>query len=170
MGLVLSSLCLGIDLCMINLSIAPGHVHPKQWRAASTSDACCTPPRIIDYKRENQISHFVLQKGPSEREFLRKKSSKMHASVIFCNVALGFVKSLSSLRACLCVFELCGFCGGVLGKGPGDELHHHQVQRDDNYGRRLEARLSVCLPDPGPDSCRLRGLQPKIRVRNQPSV
>lgn len=69
MGLVLSSLCLGIDLCRINLSIAPGHVHPEQWRAASTADAGRVPPRIIDYKRENQISHFVLQKGPAERGF-----------------------------------------------------------------------------------------------------
>lgn len=54
---------------MINLSIAPGHVHPEHWKAASPADASCMPPRIIDYKRENQISHFLLQKGPLEREF-----------------------------------------------------------------------------------------------------
>lgn len=65
MGLVLSSLCLGIDLCMIT----PGHVHPEQWKAASTANSSCMSPRIIDYKRENQISHFVLQKEPSERGF-----------------------------------------------------------------------------------------------------
>lgn len=60
--------------------------------------------------------------------------------------------------------------GGVLGKGPGDELHHHQVQGDGDHGRWIEARLRVRLPDPRPDSGRLRGLQPKVRVRNQPSV
>lgn len=73
----------------------------------------CLPESLI-IKRENQISDFVLQKGPSEREgLLRQKSSKMHTSVIFCCVSLGVVKSLSSLRAFLCVFELCGFRGGV---------------------------------------------------------
>lgn len=110
-GLVLSSLCLDIDRCMINLSIAPGHVLPEQWKAASTADANCMPPEIIDYRRENQISHFVLQKGPSERGF--RGPQKMRTSVIFCDVALGVLKSLSSLRATLSVFELCGFWGGV---------------------------------------------------------
>lgn len=69
MGLVLSSLWFGIDLCMIILSIAPGHVHPEQWKAASTANASGMSPRIVDYKRENHISHFILQKGPSERGF-----------------------------------------------------------------------------------------------------
>lgn len=166
MGLVLSSLCLGIDLCRINLSIAPGHVHPEQWRAASTARV---PPRIIDYKRENQISHFVLQKGPAERGFWGRNPQKCILQSSFVMFVWGL------LRVCLLWEPLC-VClnfvlfGGVLGKGPGDELHHHQVQRDDDYGRWLEARLSVRVPDPSPDSCRLRGLQPEVRVRNQPSV
>lgn len=65
MGLVLSSLCLGIDLCMINLSIAPGHVHPEQGKAASTADVGCVPPRIIDYKKRKSDLRFCI----AERTF-----------------------------------------------------------------------------------------------------
>jgi len=84
----------------------------------------------------------------------------MHISVILCNITVRVVKNESHYLCCL---NFVFFAGGwVLGKGPGDELHHHQIQRDDDYSRWLETRLSVCLPDPSPDSCRLRWLQPKI--------
>lgn len=79
---------------------------------------CFVPPRVIDYKRENQISHFVLQKGPSRgwgarvEEEILKNAYFIH----LCNFAVGVVKSLSSLRATICVFELCFFWGGGAGK------------------------------------------------------
>lgn len=72
--------------------------------------ACLLESLIIEEKIR---SHFFYCRKDLQRGGLRKKSSKMHTWVIFCNVSLGVVESLSSLRATLCVFELCGFWGGV---------------------------------------------------------
>lgn len=106
---------LSCALGLINLSIAPGHVHPEQWKAASAADVSWVPPRIIDYKRKSDLT-FCNAERTFREGVLRKKSSKMHALVIFCNVSRGVFKSLSSLRATLCVFELCGFLGGGVWK------------------------------------------------------
>lgn len=131
MGLVLSSLCLGIDLCMINLSVAPGHLHPEQWKAASAADASCMPP-IIDYKRENQISHFVLQKGPPGRGFWGR-------SLLKCMLRLSCVMFLwALLRVCLLwepLFVCLNFV--VFGGGVGKRTRRRATPSSSPRRRRL---------------------------------
>lgn len=128
MGLFSSSPCLGIDLCRMSLFIAPGCVHPKQWKAASTVDAglvlvlsfmggksLCSVSYLLELliiKEKIRFHILYCGKGLQKRGWWGRYPQKCIISVILCNVALGVVKSLSSLRATICVFELRVFWGG----------------------------------------------------------
>lgn len=185
MGLFFSSPCLGIGLCRMNLSIALGCVHPEQCKTTPAADASlvhvlsltggkslCSVSCLLEsliMKERIRCQILYCRNGLRGGGGWGRDPQKCIFQSSFVTLLWGLLR-VSFLQEPLFVcFNFVFFAGG-LGKGPGDELHNHQIQRDDDYGRWLETRLSVCLPDPSPDSCWLRWLQPKIWVWNQPSV
>lgn len=165
MGLFFSSLCLGIGLCRMNLSVALGCVYPEQWKATPAADAslvhvlsfmggkslcsvsCLLESLIVKEKTRSQILYC---RNGLQRGGLRKRSSKMHISVILCNIAVGVVKSLFSPRAAVRVFQLCVFCWGV-----GKRTRRRATQSSNPKRRRLrqmawnQARHMSSRSEPG---------------------